>query len=266
MQPSYSRAVALILQPWLAAKLVFKPGVRPLREDRILDRLAFWRATVGLATIVVIGYQYQGIFHPGVNSFWKMVQTGAIALLLPPLSLLLMLVITRAGHRAQLLPGARRLLVRAAPALAVICLPFFLLSLNPNLSNNGDAEGAGILVLLIALPFLLLWYCCFWGCTIYWAARTGMWTGEINPLLAPIGSTLIMLLLNVSELITGDSNGLPHWIWLTLNLCGTVTSLLLSFAEYRRLRSIGYRFRGGPVPVTRSATEPMTHGEPEPAH
>ncbi|MFF4616466.1 hypothetical protein [Nonomuraea jabiensis] len=254
-----------MLHPWLAAKLVFKPKVGPLREDRILDRLAFWRATVGLATIVVITYKYHGILYPWANSFGKMLQTGGTALLLPPLTLLLMLIITRPGHRAGLLPGARRLLVRVALALTVICLPFLLLFLHPNLSINIDGEGVGILVFILALPFLLLWYCCFWLCTVYWAARTGMWTGEIHPLLAPIGTTLIMLLINGLELWEGDSKGVPHWIWLTLNLCGTVTSLLLSFAEYRHLRSIGYRFRNGPEPITRSAPVPMTHGEPEPA-
>lgn len=267
MQSSYSRALAIVAQPWLAAKLMFKPKVRPTREDRILDRLAFWRATVGLATIVVISYPYQGLLVTSVSSFSKMWDTVALALLLPPLSLLLMLVITPSRYRAQLLPGVRRLLVHAGSALAVICLSFFLLFLlGIGIDTTSDAEGAGILVLVLALPFVLLWYCCFWGCVVYWAARTGMWTGEIHPLLAPIGSTLIMLLLNVRELIASDSNGLPYGIWLTLNLCGTATSLGLSFAEFRRLRALGYRFRSGPEPVTLGAAEPVPHGEREPAN
>lgn len=69
MQSSYSRALAIVAQPWLAAKLMFKPKVRPTREDRMLDRLAFWRATVGLATIVVISYPYQGLLVTSVSSF-----------------------------------------------------------------------------------------------------------------------------------------------------------------------------------------------------
>ncbi|MEV4104020.1 hypothetical protein AB0J42_27540 [Nonomuraea sp. NPDC049649] len=255
-QEERSRVLTMLLRPWLVAKLVFKPAVGPSREERLLDRLSFWRATVGMVTIVVIASRYQGVLDPWPGVFMKMLQTGVVALLLPPLAFLVMLIITRPGHRAQLLPGALRLLARAAPALTIVSLPFLLLSLFPTPSI--DLDGRLGLLAFLAAPFLLLWYFCFWGCIVYWAARTGMWTGEIHPLLAPIGTTLIMLLLNVTELWEGDSNGLPYWIWLTLNLCGTVTSLSLSTVEYRHLRSIGYRWRTGPDPMTRSTPVPMS--------
>lgn len=264
MQSSYSRVIVMVLQPWVAAKFVFKPRVGPLRKDRILDRLVFWRSTVGMVAILVITHDYHGFLFPWGNMLLKAVQTGAYALLLPPLSFLVMLIVTRPGRRAQLLPGARRLLGRGALALTFFFLPFFLMSLISGRKINITEEGVTIVFLMIATPWILFWCCCFWCSTIYWAARTGLWTGEIHPLLAPIGTTLIMLLINGLELIESDPKGVPYWVWLTLNLCGTVTSLLLSFLEYRHLRSIGYRFRSGPEPATRSETGPVTRSEPEP--
>jgi hypothetical protein len=254
----------MVLQPWVAAKFVFKPRVGPLREDRILDRLVFWRSTVGMVAILVITYDYHGFLPPLGIMLLKAVQTGAYALLLPPLSFLVMLIVTRPGRRARLLPGARRLLGRGALALTFFFLPFFLISLISGRDIKITEGGVAIVFLMLAIPWILFWCCCFWCSTIYWAARTGLWTGELHPLLAPIGTTLIMLLINGQELIEGDSKGVPYWAWLTLNLCGTVTSLLLSFLEYRHLRSLGYQFRSGPEPVIRRATGSVIPGAPEP--
>jgi hypothetical protein len=258
---SPSRVLTILLQPWLLAKLLFKSEPGTTRKERLLDRIAFWRAAVGLATIALITSNYHGFLFPWASVFGKTLQAGAIALYLPPVAFLLLLAITRSGHRRAVVLGARRLLVRAGAALGVICLPFLVFALLPDVHVT---SSWGLLVLL-ALPFLLLWYVTFWVCTVYWAARTGMWTGEMHPLLAPICTTLVMLGLNVAEFAGGDSQGLPYGIWLTLNLCGTVSSLALAWAEFRHLRSIGYRFRTGPEPMTRTAPEPALRGRPEPA-
>jgi hypothetical protein len=256
VQLSRRRVIATVLLPWLTAKFVFKPRVGPLRKDRLLDRLAFWRSVVGMVAIMVATYGYQDALFVSGNIFLKVMQTGAYALLLPPMSFLVMLIVTRPGRRSQLMPGARRLLGRGALALTFIFLPFFLLNLGDGHININIPDPGGAIVFLPAIPLLIVWFCCFWCCTIYWAARTGLWIGEIHPLLAPIGTTVLVLLINCQELIEGDTNGVPFWLWLTLNLCGTATSLVLSVLEYRHLRSIGYQFRSGPKPVTRNEPEP----------
>src|SRR5690606_38824890 len=110
--------------------------------------------------MVGISSPYQCLLATSLSSFSQMWDTIALALLQPPLSFLLMLVITPSRYRAQFLPGLRRFLVHAGCALAVICLSFFLLFLL-GIDTTSDAEGAGILVLVLALPFVLLWYCCF---------------------------------------------------------------------------------------------------------
>jgi hypothetical protein len=257
VQLSHWRVIATVLLPWRTAKLVFKPKIGPLREDRILDRLAFWRSVVGMVAIMVATYGYQDVIFVSGDMFLKVMQTGAYALLLPPLSFLVILIVTRPGRRSQLIPGARRLLGRVALALTFFFLPFFLMNLAGDQININIPDPGGLIVFIPAIPLVIVWCFCFWCCTVYWAARTGLWTGEIHPLLAPIGTTVLMLLINGQEIIDGDTDGVPHWLWLTLNLCGTTTSLVLCVLEYRHLRSIGYQFRSGPEPVTRSEPEPV---------
>lgn len=241
---------------------MLKPEVGPGREHRLLDRLTFWRSAVGLATIAVITFRHDHI-SAIFTSFWKMLLTTVVALLLPPVSLLVLLIISRSGHRAQLLRGAVRLLRRAALAVAVVGVPIVLLVVTNGgtTSLNWVFHPLGFLVFL-SLPFLFVWYCCFGVCTVYWAARTGIWSGEIHPLLPPIGTTLIMLMFNGFELWEADPEGKPFWLWLTLNLGGTITALLLAVAEYRLLWIAGYRWRGGPEPITGGAPGPAPQAEP----
>jgi hypothetical protein len=259
VQLSRRRIIITVLLPWLTAKFLFKPRIGPLRKDRLLDRLAFWRSVVGLIVIMIATYGYQDVLQVSNSTFWKAMETGAYALLLPPLSFLVILIVTRPGRRSQLMPGAGRLLGRTALALAFFFLPF----LGPNLFGseanfrNPDPRAAVVFLLAMLLAIAMIaWYCCFWCCTIYWAVRTGLWTGEIHPLLAPIGTAALVLVINGQELIGGDANGVPYWLWLALNLSGTATSLLLSVLEYRHLRSVGYQFRSGPESVTRSEPVP----------
>lgn len=254
------RVIITVLLPWLTAKFLFKPRVGPLREDRILDRLVFWRSVVGIVVIMLATYRFQDAMDVSGKTFLKTLQTGALALYLLPLSFLVMLIVTRPGHRVQLLAGAVRLLGRGALALILFLLPFLL----PSEVDFTNPDPRAAVFFILTAPLVIVWFCCFWCCTIYWAARTGFWTGEMSPLLAPIGTTVLMLLLNGQEIIGGDTDTVPYPLWLTLNLCGTTTALTLAVLEYRHLRSIGYRFRNGPGPVTVDEHRAHSHTE-EPA-
>ncbi|TMR20254.1 hypothetical protein ETD86_18960 [Nonomuraea turkmeniaca] len=258
------RVIATVLFPWMTAKFLFKPRVGPLRKDRMLNRLAFWRSVVGLGVILIATSRYQDVW---ANIIRKAMETGRLALVLLPLPILVIFIVTRSGHRIQLLPGVLLLIGRAALALTFFYLPIVLIfaaagELSIDSLANGDAQfqrdidvnasGAAALWLLaaIGLAFVLVpWFLCFWYCTIYWAARTGFWMGDIHPLLAPIGTTSLMLLISGQEIIARDTNGVPDWLWLMLNLCGAATALVLAIFEYRHLRSTGYRFRNGPEPA-----------------
>ncbi|MFF0307019.1 hypothetical protein ACFYSC_06305 [Streptosporangium sp. NPDC004379] len=261
----FRRVIVTVLFPWMAARFLFKPRVGPSREDRMLDRLAFWRSTIGLGVVLVATSRYQNVW---VNTFRKMGDTGWLAFLLLPLPILAIFIVTRSGRRASLLPGVLLLMRRALLTLAVIYLPIGLLivaaderntdpladsdiQLRYDIDLNVQGEAGFWLLVAIALAIVLvLWFCCFWYCTLYWAARTGFWMGHMHPLLAPIGAVSLMLLISGQEIITHNTNGVPDGLWLTLNLCGAATVLVLAAFEYRHLRSVGYRFRNGPEPIT----------------
>jgi hypothetical protein len=51
---SRKRVILTVLLPWLVARFLYKPRVGPTREDRILDRLAFWRSMVGIVVVAIV--------------------------------------------------------------------------------------------------------------------------------------------------------------------------------------------------------------------
>ncbi|MEV0624043.1 hypothetical protein AB0I81_62770 [Nonomuraea sp. NPDC050404] len=236
------RVPATVLLPWRTAKFLFKPRVGPSHMDRTLDRLTFWRAVVGTAVILAATLPYRDVVAGMSDLGLKMAKTGGLAFVLLPLQILVMLIVTRAGHRLHLRPGVLLLMGRLALALAVYLLMVAAGGLIFGFLDNRTVSLDIGLVLIV----LFLWFGCFWGCTVYWAVRTGFWTGDVHPLLAPIATTGVMLLISGQELIEHNTNDVPDWLWLTLNLCGTATALVLAVVEYRHLRSIGYRLRNGP--------------------
>lgn len=267
------RAIATVLFPWLTSRFLFKPRVGPGRKDRALDRLAFWRSVAGLAVVMLVTYSYEE--NVWLDLLQKGIDTGRWALILLPLPVLAMVIVTRPSRRALLVPGVLRLIRRALIALAFFHLPYALILIAAGRFNwtslltgtfsvefrseiGWDASGADAFWLLIGILFVIAfipWYLCFWGCTIYWMSRTGLFVGEVHPLLAPICTTVVMLLVTGREIIEFDTE-VPGWLWLTLNICGTVTALVPAVLEYRHLRASGYRFREGPEPVTaRSSAE-----------
>lgn len=248
MPPPRARAVVSLLVPWLAAKRAFKPPVGSTPEERRLDRLAFWRTMLGLITVVIATHHYRNVLEVLASATAKTYDTLQYALALPPLAFLAVFLLTRRDRRRTLWPRVRRYLVRGVPGLLVLLMPFLLSQLYLWL-NDGDGTIPGSAVGLREI-LIFIWAACFYGCTLYWATRTGLWISDMHPLLAPVGSTLVMLLVSGQELISLERNGVPSWLWLTLNISGVVSSLTLAVMEYRLLRTMGYRWREGPDPVT----------------
>ncbi|MER7081071.1 hypothetical protein [Saccharopolyspora kobensis] len=265
------RRIAAVVLPWFAARSLFKPKVGALRKDRMLDRLSFWRAALGLAVIALATFPYPRYWSEiPFNTYLKATKTGGYALLLLPPAFLVMLIVTRSGHRVRLMRGALRTLGYAVLALAAFYLPivWFLRDDLSRLFVDGTHEfnplpsflsgrlgAAEVLFVVFLVVFLGPWYLGFWYCTIYWAARTGFWIGALHPLLTPIATTSVMLLITTKEIIKPETNDVPHPLWLALTLCGAASSLLLAVFEYQHLRSTGHRFRSGPEPMTTDETE-----------
>lgn len=236
-----------VLLPWRAARSLLKPQVGPFREDRALDRLAFWRSTIGLAVIILAAHPWRTAGDVLESTTDKTLTTAATAMLALPLSFLALLIATRHGHRKELLRGVPRLLGRAALAL-IGPLGFFGMIFAFDGYDGRTPTGPDFLP-IAGLVLTMTWLIILSACAVYWAARTGFWLSEVHPLLAPIGTTLVMLVITCAELVEFNTEGTPVAVWLTLNLVGAATALALSTYEYRHLHSIGHRFRTGPQPV-----------------
>lgn len=95
----------------------------------------------------------------------------------------------------------------------------------PSLSSPGNSsapifEGGTNKFLLIGDAIPLPRYACFRVCASHWAARTGTWTGENSPAAGADRHDPHHAGARSRREGPGDSQGVPHWIWLTLNICG----------------------------------------------
>ncbi|MBQ0924100.1 hypothetical protein [Saccharopolyspora endophytica] len=235
------------LLPWRAARFLLKPRVGPFRQDRTLDQLAFWRSAIGLAVIILAAHPWRTAGAVLESTTEKTLVTAGYAMLAVPLPFLALLIATRHGHRTELLRGVPRLLGRAALAL-IGPLGFFGMLFAFDGYDGRTPTGPDFLS-IAGIVLTMTWLIILSACAVYWAARTGFWLSEVHPLLAPIGTTLVMLVVTSKELVEFNTEGTPVAVWLTLNLGGAATALALSTYEYRHLRSIGHRFRTGPQPV-----------------
>lgn len=235
------------LLPWRAARFLLKPRVGPFRQDRTLDQLAFWRSAVGLAVIILAAHPWRTAGDVLESTTEKTLVTARYAMLAVPLPFLALLIATRHGHRKELLRGVPRLLGRAALAL-IGPLGIFGMLFAFDGYDGRTPTGPDFLP-IAGIVLTMTWLIILSACAVYWAARTGFWLSEVHPLLAPIGTTLVMLVVTSKELVEFNTEGTPVAVWLTLNLGGAATALALSTYEYRHLRSIGHRFRTGPQPV-----------------
>ncbi|MEV0056126.1 hypothetical protein AB0H34_37270 [Saccharopolyspora shandongensis] len=253
---AFGRGIVTLILPWLAARFVFKPRISTLPKDRLLDRLAFWRSAAGLLVVVTASMAWREPFDVVGETFSKAFMTAWYAALALPLSFLVMLGTTRSGYRAELLRGGLRLLGRVALGAGAITLPIapFVLLDGEEVSIN---TGGKLLVFILVVLFIVCWYAPFWVCTIYWAARTSFWTSEIHPLLAPVASSFLVLLITGREMVKPDTESLPVPLWFTLNICGVLSTLTLAVVEYRHARANGFRFRYGPRPVAAPQPHPQ---------
>ncbi|RJQ71575.1 hypothetical protein D5S17_27640 [Pseudonocardiaceae bacterium YIM PH 21723] len=112
--------------------------------------------------------------------------------------------------------------------------------------NDWLEDPTGVLLIkgFVGFPAGIWWvaYLPFIG---YWIARSVLWVGEVHPMLAPIGSLLVVLTALANKFTNYQQEGMPYTVWLVITLTGVVTTAALSFAELRSLYGSGYRLRGG---------------------
>ncbi|GAA2793567.1 hypothetical protein [Saccharopolyspora taberi] len=248
--------LAVVFFPWSTARFLLKPAIGPQPRDRLLDRIGFWRAVIGLAAVAVASTPYLSVRAVLGNAQEKALLTAQYAMIGLPLAFFVLLAATRSAYRHEFVGRTPRLVRRVATVIACYGVLFgYAFAVMGFFSLfNGELRGVQALLALASLPGLILtglWCAVFFACTIYWAARTSFWLGEMHPLLAPVGSVVLVLVVTARETYLRETNGLPSPLWLSLNICGLISTLALAFWEYRHLRASGYRFREGPNPTYR---------------
>lgn len=174
-----------------------------------------------------------------------------------PLGWVLVLLISGLGAgTAALWVMARRYRGSNARLRVVLQLVGTLLAMLVLLSATGLREGdfvASLIWVLVGLP-AFVWSVTFGFLTLYWAARTAGWVGEVHPMLAPICTVLVTVsaVLNktVYDLLYGlpdRPDEVPFGIVVMLSLGGLAATAALAAAELRHLRALGFGMRTGAV-------------------
>ncbi|MGP4016702.1 hypothetical protein [Saccharopolyspora sp. 5N708] len=240
------RVFLTVVVPWMAARFLLKPKTGERLRDRKLTLLASWRAVLAVLAVALATVNFRQPWETLPGSWDTLTHIWLPAALLAPVLFVVLLAVTRSGHRTKLLPGALRLW---RLLLGVFCIALSLLVLWPIGAGVEPTGDDNALTYSLGVLVVYGWFPLFGCCAVYWGARSGLWLGEIHSLLGPIGSTLLMLLITGQEMVELDSKGLPLPWWFVLIGCGVVGTLVLAVFEFRRARVVGFRFRGGPQPV-----------------
>ncbi|PKW16361.1 hypothetical protein A8926_4185 [Saccharopolyspora spinosa] len=270
----------------MAARFLLKPKTGERVRDWKLTLLASLRAvfvTLAVVAAIVDLRRPGGVL---VGSWDVFAHIWLPAALLVPVLFVGLLLATRSGQRSRLFPGALRMLWRLLLGAVCISLSLLVLGQVTDESplvergtlrivedgrvtdrhyettrdgdgnlitrfDNGDTvvsdeEEADALTESIGALISYVWFPIFGCCAMYWAARSGLWLGEVHPLLGLMGSAALMLLVigqGVAQL------GSAETLLLVVVGCGVVGTLVLAVFEFRRARAVGFRVRSGPEPV-----------------
>lgn len=90
------------------------------------------------------------------------------------------------------------------------------------------------------------WWIIYAPCAVYWTARTVMWVGAVHPMLAPIGTVLVVAVLFSGKTTGYKADDVPFDVWLAMSVTGLVTTFVLAAFEIRHLHRNGVGLRSGP--------------------
>lgn len=255
----------MTLTPLGAAKAAF--GSEP-SDTPIIDRLGFWRSLAGLVIVVLVSLDVRPTEQAvGENVAAKPIVNALIMLFVVLPAVVIVLFVTRRSARRDLgwLDLGKKLglwLITVGLPLVLFTEPELDLLRKYFLSVEFTDSGAVNWLLNVVEAVLIVWWFIYIGCGIFWAVRTYCFVGEFHPLLSPTLTGITVTVLSTIDFIGGNSNGLPHGLWLTIILVGLGTTLILAVAEYWKLVKIGFGWRTGAVQVPRRAQTSPDVGPP----
>lgn len=215
-------------------------------QDPALRRLGLARSSLGILITLMAGY----LFHRDVSGIsgglksayyqivildpWTAYLFGGISLIIGTLALALR---QRTGKRRHLLTPLYTYALAWVPFTPVIIAIIVLTHVHSLRSNNGLFVVLFVLFLL-ALPFLILWWLAFVAFCCFHLVRDMFRAADANPMLAPVLSTVVPLIVFVLGLIfpVPRGNSVPGWAQTLMAMCGVLSTGALSAIEIRRLR------------------------------
>lgn len=149
-------------------------------------------------------------------------------------------------NNRESMPGhLRRLYLRSTVVVGVAATALFVESLR----GVGKEQGVEYFLGLLVGAAAGIWWIVYFFFAFFWLARTVMWVGEVHPMLAPIGSALIVLLALANKvlgsMVFGHESAVPSDVWIVMAVVGVITALTLSVVEYRGLSGLGFRLMEG---------------------
>jgi WD domain, G-beta repeat len=220
--------------------------------DKVISRLAKWRAISGVGALVYIAYRYPGYIGgaqevvqttgrllPGVGTMLRFdniwVTSIVYSLILSVIWIALFALLIILMTRPSALPGL--LLHLCWPSVTVVLFAgqFFLIVRVvewANLYFGNNPNLAESLCILAALAIVVIWLIM----VIYLAATDVFRADDVHALLAPFVTTGVSWTLAYLALSSGDQPGTPHSIRLLWTLAGPVTVTVLNVWACWRIR------------------------------
>lgn len=222
------------LNPFLAARAVFRPSRPDLIVDSRVQRLQVVRAWAGIAVTIVVGVVYKAaapkeLASERFSDSWINVLILTCVL---PLVVGAFIMAARPPNRGTF---ARRI---RYPLIAVGAMfgSMFSLVLAAAPEFGGLREAAGPVVLIPAGVVLFLWMLPFAVYGIVLSLTHVFRTADIHELVPPLVSVSVSWMIALVHLFTEPYKGVPGTLAMVLLLGAPLTVSALAHYELRRLR------------------------------
>ncbi|GAA3954603.1 hypothetical protein GCM10023085_41340 [Actinomadura viridis] len=225
-----------MLNPFLAARAMFRPSRADLIVDARVRRLQFLRAWAGIVVLLAVAAAYKAaapkeLASERFDDAWTSVLVLTCVL---PLVVGGFIAAARPPNRGAFLRRVRYPLMAVGAMFASMFT--FALAAAPEFAGLRDALGP--VVLIIAGFFLFLWVLPFALYGIFLSLTHVFRTADVHEVVPPLVSVSVSWVMAVVNLITDAYEGIPGALSMALLLGPPLTVSLLAYYELGRLRRL----------------------------